>query len=242
MPRNYTKHKKKKFLDESNQLVSLKSQIIAPDEVVQTVRKIKLVGRKQYTHYVRDRLISNTISVQALIQRNKLALFGNMSHKPSISKGKQHLNAIKNDCSLFSRLYIASQTRDGDIDEFFCHENQSYPPSLCQASQMRQCTKSDLITCLDKEHNTKINNQPNVSCVIIDGAAAVQMINPGIRKTFAEYANQAFKPFIFMYLEKADRIDVVFDVYRADSLKTETRIKRGTGIRLRIFHQTGKIF
>ena len=32
-------------------------------------------------------------------------------------------------------------------------------------------------------------------------------------------------------MEHADRVDVVFDVYKSDSLKSDTRARRGDGIR-----------
>jgi len=51
------------------------------------------------------------------------------------------LTELKNDRALFSRLYFASQTREGDVDEFFRHENQSTPPSLATVGQMHQGDK-----------------------------------------------------------------------------------------------------
>ena len=40
-----------------------------------------------------------------------------------------------------------------------------------------------------------------------------------------------FKPYILKQLEAAQRVDVVWDVYREDSLKFTTRERRGTGTR-----------
>ena len=34
---------------------------------------------------------------------------------------------LKNDCCLFASLHVTSQTRNGDLDSFFAHENQGYP-------------------------------------------------------------------------------------------------------------------
>ncbi|CAB4038769.1 Hypothetical predicted protein, partial [Paramuricea clavata] len=42
-----------------------------------------------------------------------------------------------------SRLYVASQVRDGNLDEFFEHENQA------QNGAMRATKKADLVTCLE---------------------------------------------------------------------------------------------
>ena len=59
------------------------------------------------------------------------------------------LTELKHDRALFSRLYIASQTREGDVDEFFQHENQSTPPSLATGGPMRQGDKHNLLDCLE---------------------------------------------------------------------------------------------
>jgi hypothetical protein len=61
-----------------------------------------------------------------VIHHNKLKLFGS-AFKKSVSKGKQQLISLKSDVGLFSRLYIGCQTRDGNLEEFFHHENQAFP-------------------------------------------------------------------------------------------------------------------
>ena len=61
----------------------------------------------------------------------------------------QKLSVLKSDCTLFSRLYIANQNRDGDLDKFFKYENLPFPPSLSEYGKMRFCKKSDLLVCLE---------------------------------------------------------------------------------------------
>lgn len=75
---------------------------------------------------------------------------------------------------------------------------------------------------------------PQVEATIIDGAVIVQMLNPGMAATFKEYADFVFKPYILKQLEAVQRVDVVWDVYRADSLKSTARERRGTGTRRRV--------
>ena len=48
------------------------------------------------------------------------------------TKSQLEVTSLRNDCSLFSRLFIASQVRNGNLDEFF--EHQAYPPALSQIS------------------------------------------------------------------------------------------------------------
>ena len=49
--------------------------------------------------------------------------------------------------------------------------------------------------------------------------------------TFSGYADNLLHKHIKPYLEHVERVDVVFDVYKTDSLKLGIRIKRGDGVR-----------
>ena len=51
---------------------------------------------------------------------------------------------------MFLRLYIACQTRRGDLPEFFRHENQPTPPSLSKLDDTRTGKKADLLKCLER--------------------------------------------------------------------------------------------
>ena len=73
------------------------------------------MGQEQYDIYVGERLVNQTKSVWEPIKKNNLALF---SRPPIREKTKSQLQpaSLKNDCSLFSRLYVASQVRNGNLD------------------------------------------------------------------------------------------------------------------------------
>ena len=60
------------------------------------------------------------------------------------------------------------------------------------------------------------------------------MLRPGFANTFSDYATQVFLPYITSQLQHVNRLDVVWDEYIADSLKAETRTRRGKGIRRRV--------
>ena len=128
---------------------------------------------------------------------------------------------------------MSCQVRDGDLDEFFRHENQAYPPSLSQFGQLRHGSKSDLLNPLDKMSEFETES-PNVDANILDGAAIVNMLKPRFCKTFEDYSKQIFLPDIDNYLTVCSRVDVVWDGYRQDSLKTTARGKRGKEIRRRV--------
>ena len=75
---------------------------------------------------------------------------------------------------------------------------------------------------------------PPVDALILDGAVIVQMLVPKQVNTFDEYFENIFKPYILKQLQTVVRLDVIWDVYRQDSLKGATRENSGTGIRRRV--------
>lgn len=113
-------------------------------------------------------------------------------------------------------MYIACQNRDGDLDNFFAHENQSWPPALAENNEMRLGSKADLLEPLEKLC-CKPHVHPDVDCIIIDGAVAVQSLDAhrsnAIMKTFADYAEKIFLPHISKQLKFVSRLDIVWDIY-----------------------------
>ena len=67
-----------------------------------------------------NRMVEGTKPVTHPIKRNKLPLFSRPTTK-TVSKKQAEVSASKDDCSLFSRLYISCRTREEDLTEFFRH-------------------------------------------------------------------------------------------------------------------------
>ena len=94
-----------------------------------------------------------------------------------------------------SRLYIACQSRNGDLDDFFHHGNQACPPSLLIVGKLRQGTKADLLTCLENcinEDPVVVSSHPDTEVAILDGAVIVNFLKPLTVKTFNDYAVKVF--------------------------------------------------
>ena len=132
-------------MEEIEDLLVLDSRDVADPAIVQTVK----TGQDQYDKYMTEQVKERTTPVFDPISKNQMPLF---SRPPSRgpSKTKQTITSLKSDCTLFSRLYIATQTGDGDLDNFFKHKNHAYPPSLSLPGKLRFGTKSDLVECLEK--------------------------------------------------------------------------------------------
>ena len=233
------------FEDEGRELVALHTMDVADSAVVQTVEKVVEVGKEQYNAFVQERFTDTIKPVSATINKNSLPLFSSLGKKTP-TKEKAEQKVLKADCALFSRLYIASQDREGGLDDFFKYENQPWPLSLAQLDKMRGGQKADLVKCLENLHQSDSDRPPH-DALIIDGAVAVQILSPKTASTFQEYSDTVFKPFLIKELESANRIDIIWDVYRDDSLKSATREKRGSGQRRKVlqqleFYATGAAF
>ena len=98
---------------------------------------------------------------------------------------------------------------------------------------MRSGTKADLLVALEGL-SIASGNTPQVDAAVLDGAVIVQMLSPGQSKTVQDYIDSKFVPYIMRQLQSVNRLDIVWEVYRPDSLKKATREQRGTGIRRRV--------
>ena len=227
------------FFETSSDLIVLDTRDIADASVADMVHKIAALGHDQYETYVKERLVSQTKAITDPLKRTNLPLFSRPPVRQKSTKQTQ-MSTLKSNCSLFSRLYIASQIRSGDLEDFFQHENQACPPALSQNGMLRSGTKSDLLTCLEntllasKEHASIGHSSVQVSCTILDGAAIVNMLQPGAAKTFQDYATDILLPYLTSLLRYVTRLDIVWDEYIDHSLKAHARSKRGKGIRRRV--------
>ena len=103
------------------------------------------------------------------------------------------VKVLKEDCQLFSKLFISCQNRECDLQEFFHHENQSFPASLNIGGRLYVCQKSQLAAILEAKV-TLLDVEPVIDVIIIDGSALVHASPPRTSKTFAEYAEMEFLP------------------------------------------------
>ena len=149
------------------------------------------------------------------------------------SKGISKKTVLKDDCQLFSRLFISCQNRHCDLQEFFKHETQSYPASLSDSGKLHTCQKSQLVEIIEAQVNIP-DREPKVDAIIIDGSALINALPPRTSKIFYDYAKEDIIPKVEYYGARYERVDVVFDVYNKSSLKSDTRSKRGQGIRRRV--------
>ena len=208
------------FLDQSEDLSTLDAGIIMDKSAVDTVFTIEALGREQFNSYYKSVLVDRTRSIHDPIRRNNLLLFKCPKQK-SKSKQSKTIENLKNDVSLFSRLYIVANNRDCDMQTFFSHENQPFPPSISENGKLRLSKKSDLLNLIPQDGQPECPNVFDVS--VIDGTALVHLLPTVSVATFDEYADSIFIPHLVRQLENCSRLDLVWDTYITDSIKASTR-------------------
>ncbi|CAC5423562.1 unnamed protein product [Mytilus coruscus] len=219
------------FIEDSQDLFVLDTKDIAPTSVVDTIRQIEKIGRTQYEKYIEDRLIKRTVPIFEPIKKNRMTLLRTTNGK-TVSAMTEKISILKSDVSLFSRLYISCQTRGGDLEDLF--ENNINPPALSQNGKISLGTKSDLLSKCLEQLTTTTGDVPEVDVLVIDGAAIMNMLKPSTSRTFDDYADLVFCPYIRKHLETVTRVNVVWNDYIDNSLKAATRSKRRKGIRRRV--------
>lgn len=150
-------------------------------------------GQAQYQDFV-EGLVDNPTSFYKPIKKNHLDFFS--QDKPATEQSKQ--KQPKEECPLFSKLFISCQSRECDLQEFFQHENQSFPASLSEGGKLYCCQKSQLTSILEKQISLP-DQEPKADDIIIDASALVHALPPKRSKTFTDYATLDFLPRISAY-------------------------------------------
>ena len=168
--------------DDSNDLFDLETKIVVPETIAQNWHKLEYVGEKQV-------LVIVSVPLSDTITKNKLSLFKAV-RSYSASKKDEELNTSKYNVSLFSRLFIACQTREGDLENFFAHENQLNPPSLSDRGELRPAkSKSGIVDCLLPNEDSMPCESPPVDCKVFDGPTLANVLSSESNcKSFAQYA------------------------------------------------------
>ena len=71
-------------------------------------------------------------------------------------------------------MFIANQQREGDLADFFSHENQSHPPSTSDFGKFYTGTKSELLKLFEAVNH----NDDHHDCVIDDGGLLLHILHP----------------------------------------------------------------
>lgn len=216
------------FKEESSDLLSLDTKDIAKPSVHELLSKHYERGTERFCAFMKGLQSQEQELFYKSITRNTINFF---TKERAATDSKQE--ALKADCNLFSQLFISCQSRQCDLNEFFKYENQEVPASLSDNGKLHTCSKSGLTDVLQAKVVLP-ETEPQAEAIVLDGSALINSLPPRTSTTFDEYASVTVIPYVQALSAKYKRTDIVFDVYLSSSLKSETRLKRGTGARRRV--------
>ena len=139
-------------------------------------------------------------------------------------EGRLQIKSFKNQMDLFSHLYIRYKNRDGNIEEFFWFENQTYPSALSDSIGIQLGVKIDLLTCLEDHSQHKLL----VSWLAApsDGVIITKILKPATTKSFSNYDQLVFVSYILTKIHQGTWLDLVWKHRNKDSLKVTAKASR----------------
>ena len=172
------------FVQQAEELMTLDTHECVSKERAEDLNTMEDKGKEQCATFVKNVLVEQTVSIHEPIRKNHFSIFKNTGCV-STSKAKDQLEELKSDYSLFSKLFISSQVRDVDLDEFFAHENHPWPPSLSQHGKLRlPGCKSKLLELLE---TAQPEAPSQFDAMVFDGPAIVHALPSGGVSTFGDY-------------------------------------------------------
>ena len=169
--------------------------------------------------------------------KNNLPLFRSKNTVVT-SKSKQRIANLEADRRLYANLFVACQARDGDLDNFFAHENYACPVSLSEYGKLRKSSaKSDFLQCLNYIVKPSLL-PPNVAAKIIDAAAFVNINKPKTSERFGQYYSEEIPWKVQQQLGDLKRFYFVLDTCKIDSIKGHTREGRAIGVKIAVRKET----
>ncbi len=202
---------------------------VATNAIQDSLLDAKHLGQNEVTRFIEERLTNNDASAKPLVsfhaplKRNNPPTFAMLYSIPTKDKGKEQV--VKADRNLLQCLITAFEAGSVvDMPSILKHELMPVPLSLTEMDgSLRTGNKSVLVDIITKAIACpdKLDLQGQRSCLIIDGQPLVIAVGkPQGAMTFGDLADT----FVLSVLQQGanyERIDVVFDRYRDETIKAD---------------------
>ena len=197
-------------------LISLTSGVAPSAEVTDQLLHAEMLGENALLKFQQERLESNEVDFFATLNRLNFGTFTKLLKKRvKMSNGKEARFSIQS--NIFGKIALIQQFRPLDLKEVFYFPLGPVPWSLAESDgALSKTTKSSLMHHLEKG----VSLQQSVKkpfAAVIDGMALVRKNKP-TGHTYDSNADHLLSAAIATS-SNASRIDIMFDVYRENSIK-----------------------
>ncbi|KAK3750817.1 hypothetical protein QZH41_000085, partial [Actinostola sp. cb2023] len=211
------------FDPDTQELVSISTGKVAPPEVQEHLLLAREKGNTAYQEFSQQRIESSppVLDFYHKMTKLKLKTFSDLIKKKTFRKENGKEIILKADRVLFGQMIVIAQSRNLSMNEVLVHPLGPLPWSLATPDgSLRKTNKATLAKELQR-NVPAVDIIPLPSATIIDGMALVQRLK-GDHKTFSEVGD-ALLNMALNESYQSTRIDIVFDVYRSDSIKNSER-------------------
>lgn len=209
---------------------------LATETIQNSLLSAKVLGQEEVSTFVENRLIVSgqgdkpEVPIHATLHRSNAKTFASLYEVVKDTKDKEKRSILKADRNLFQRLVTAYEAgRSVDMQAVLKHELLPVPISLAEMNgTLRTGNKSVLADKLTEDIvcPEAIELHHSSSCLIIDGQALVVALGkPDKAVTFGDLADTYVRA-VLKAGSNYQRIDIVFDRYRDETIKGATRTRR----------------
>ena len=225
-------------------LSNLNSGLPVESEIATGILRIKEKGEEQYHTLIDNRIKTAEVKIHEPITRNKLLLLKNACKKVEVIKNNKH-QLVEINGNILGKLlvYLAKSGRAIDFQTALQYPLSSERLAFTNPDGTRRNTKKSQLMEIMLSY---VNDLPDYSDVriqkeqiaayLVDLMALIRAL-PGVCDTYEELAQKVFDALPVGY----QRIDIVADSYRENSLKNLERTKRGCSKRVLIHSSKSKV-
>lgn len=153
------------FREDTNELPTLDTKNVAHPDAAALVADHLDNGKKKFNDFLTSLQVGNKSSFYDTIKTHRTDFF---SKRPDPKSKDLKQKNLKDECQLFAKLFISCQLRECDLQEFFQHENQSFPVFISDGGKLMSSQKSQLVPMLESM-STLPDILPSVEVIIIYG-------------------------------------------------------------------------
>jgi hypothetical protein len=217
------------FGREQEDLICISTNDVAPDAVKNDLLTAKERGKSLVEDFISTRLGPNpSVGFFDPLKKNKSKTFEAISSEPT--KLSSAPKVLKADRKIYHRLLsAASSGREINLPSILKHELSPVPSSLASLDgQLHTTDKASLAHIIgDQFAKAEILPTTDKTCTLLDAMGIVQALQkPKGAQTFGDYADTFAENIFGHFRDGCTRVDVIFDAYKDNSIKTATRQKR----------------
>ena len=213
-------------------LLNISTKEVASEDIQKDLLTAFERGKVATKAFINDRMQPDSnVTVFDTISRHNSKTFKSLGKVVPAKEIKRKSNV--SDALLLRRLVVAADSgRNVDLKQLLQYELHDVPLSLATYDGCLRLptNKAMLGTILIGDNGVDIlpvEERGMRTCYIIDAMGVVQALGkPSKAKTFGDLADSFVKLVLQNFSEHTTRIDVVFDSYKNNSIKSATRAKR----------------